>query len=50
MGNDFDCEEEDKLMLIRKENHTCVPYVRVVDGRNRNVAEEVPDPRICLLD
>jgi hypothetical protein len=27
-----------------------IPCVRVVDGRNSDIAEEIPDPRIRLLD
>jgi hypothetical protein len=39
-----------QIDAISQTNVSYIPRVREVDGRDHDVAEEEPNPRVCLLD
>jgi hypothetical protein len=52
MGKDFDWEGRNMSSWRHQSNeyYTCIPRVGVVDNRDRDITEDISDPRICLLD
>jgi len=53
MGKDFDWGGKEICYVDAISQQNCynyIPCVRIVDGRDGDIAEEISDPGICLLD